>query len=63
MRGERPEALPQLPWGIRRALQRGGYRTRTAVARASDAELLALHGMGPVRLAQLRRLIPYEAAP
>jgi len=49
-----------LSHAIRRSLHRGGYRTRADVARASDSALLGLHGMSPIRLAELRRLIPRE---
>ena len=47
-----------LPSALRRVLVVGGYTTRAAVARASDAELLALNGMGEARLRQLRSSIP-----
>ena len=50
--------LADLPPHVRHALLAGGYTTREAVARVSDAELLALYGLGEARLRQLRCIIP-----
>ena len=50
--------LADLPSGTRRALVLGGYTTREAVARASDADLLLLKRMSPARLREVRALIP-----
>ena len=50
--------LVDLPRVIRQALVLGGYTTRKAVARASDADLLVLTGMSPARLRAVREIIP-----
>ncbi len=50
--------LADLPSAARRALVLGGYTTREAVARASDADLLRLKGISAATLRELRRLIP-----
>ena len=50
--------LVDLPRVIRQALVLGGYTTRKAVALASDADLLVLTGMSPVRLRAVREIIP-----
>ena len=56
--GLRYPDLADLPSGTRRALVLGGYTTREAIARASDADLLLLKGMGAARLRAVRRAIP-----
>ncbi len=43
---------------IQQALVLGGYTTREAVARASDDDLLLLKRMSPVRLREVRTVIP-----
>ena len=50
--------LADLPSAARRALVLGGYTTREAVARASDADLLLLKGFGTARLRAVREVIP-----
>ena len=50
--------LADLPSAARRALVLGGYTTREAVARASDADLLVLKGFGTARLRAVRAVIP-----
>ena len=50
--------LAELPSGTRRALRLGGYTTREAIARASDADLARLKGMSTVRVRAVRALIP-----
>jgi len=57
--------LADLPGVVRRALVVGGYTTREAVARASDADLLSLKRMTPTRLEAVRTVIPHagEARP
>jgi hypothetical protein len=50
--------LADLPSAARRALVLGGYTTREAVARASDADLLLLKGFGTARLRAVRAVIP-----
>ena len=50
--------LADLPSVIRRSLVLGGYTTREAVARASDADLLLLKRMSPTRLRAVREVIP-----
>ena len=49
--------LADLPSEVRRVLALGGYTTREAVARASDADLL-LKRMSAVRLRAVRAAIP-----
>jgi hypothetical protein len=44
--------------GIRRALYEGGFRTIGDVKRATDAELLAVKGIGPSRVSVLRWALP-----
>lgn len=44
----------------RRALSEAGYTSLEAISQATEADLLALHGMGPTALARLRRAL--EAA-
>ncbi len=51
--------LADLPGVVRRALVVGGYTTREAVARASDADLLSLKRMTPTRLGTVRAVIPH----
>ncbi len=51
-------ALADLPSATRRVLVLGGYTTRAAVARASDADLLVLKRMSPARLRAVRAVIP-----
>ena len=50
--------LADLPGVIRQALVLGGYTTREAIARASDADLLLLKGFGTARLRAVREVIP-----
>ena len=50
--------LADLPSRTRRALVLGGYTTREAVARASDADLLWLKGLSTARLRAVRAVIP-----
>ena len=50
--------LADLPGVIRRTLVLGGYTTREAVARASDADLLRLKRMSAARLRAVRAVIP-----
>ncbi len=50
--------LADLASVARRALVRGGYTTREAVARASDADLLRLKGLSTARLRAVRAVIP-----
>jgi hypothetical protein len=54
------EDLSDVPQPILAPLIRAGYRTRAAVARATDEELLAVHRIGAAGLRQLRALIPRE---
>jgi len=46
--------LPRLVKPAQRALASGGIARLSDVARRSEAELLALHGMGPNALSTLR---------
>jgi hypothetical protein len=57
------EDLSDVPQPILAPLIRAGYRTRAAVARASDEELLAVHRIGAAGLRRLRALIPHEPRP
>ena len=50
--------LADLPSVVRQALVLGGYTTREAVARASDADLLRLKRMSTARLRAVRAAIP-----
>jgi hypothetical protein len=50
--------LADLPGAARRALVLGGYTTREAVARATDADLLRLKGMGAAWLREVRSVNP-----
>jgi hypothetical protein len=50
--------LADVPSGVRRALELGGYTTREAIAQASDADLLMLKRMSPARLREVRAVIP-----
>ena len=50
--------LADLPSGTRRALVLGGYTSREAIARASDADLLLLKGLYTARLRAVRAVIP-----
>ena len=50
--------LADLPGATRHALVRGGYTSRAAVARASDADLLWLTGMSTETLRAVREAIP-----
>ncbi len=58
-------SVPAWSGVVRRALVVGGYTTREAVARASDADLLNLKRMTPKRLEAVRTVIPHaeEARP
>ena len=51
-------ALDTLPAQARHILLRAGYRSGDEVRRATDAELLRLTGIGPGRLAAVRRHLP-----
>jgi hypothetical protein len=48
---------PNLGQAARRALGAAGYARLDQLAEVTDAELLALHGMGPKALARLRQVI------
>ena len=48
---------PNLGQPARRALVAAGYARLDQLAEVTDAELLALHGMGPKALARLRQVI------
>ena len=50
--------LADLPSGLRHRLVLGGYTSREAVARASDADLLLLKGLNTARLGEVRAVIP-----
>ena len=50
--------LADLPGQLRRLLVRGGYTTREAIARASDADLLLLKGLNTGRLRAIRAVVP-----
>ena len=50
--------LTDVPSVVRQALVLGGYTTREAIARASDADLLLLKRMSPARLREVRAVIP-----
>ena len=50
--------LADLPGRLRRMLVLGGYTTREAIARASDADLLSLNRMSAARLRAVRAVIP-----
>lgn len=52
--GEEPDPLEGLPAPARRALRAAGLTTRAGLDAASDAELLALHGVGPTALRLVR---------
>ncbi len=41
------------------ALERAGFGTVASIAGATDAELRAVGGVGPVTLREIRELIPY----
>lgn len=45
---------PGLSQPALRALAAAGYKTHTQLARATEADLLALHGLGPSALPKLR---------
>ncbi len=55
------EPASDLPAGLaspaRRALVAAGYTRLEQLTKVSEAELLALHGMGPKALDQLRRAL------
>ncbi|MEW9532177.1 DNA-binding protein [Microbispora sp. NPDC049125] len=46
--------LPKLAAPARRALTGAGYSSLEQLSQVSEAELLALHGMGPNAMAALR---------
>lgn len=48
---------PDLAEPAHRALTQAGYSSLEDVAEATEADLLALHGMGPTALARLRRAL------
>lgn len=52
--GEEPDPLEALGAPARRALRSAGLVTRAALDATSDADLLALHGVGPKALRSLR---------
>ena len=55
---QEPDDFPAtLGQPARRALAAAGYARLDQVAGVPDADLLALHGMGPKSLAQLRQAI------
>jgi len=43
------------------ALERGGYATVASIAEATDDELRAVNGVGPVTLREVREVIPGKA--
>lgn len=55
--GAELERLPGVNTEILGALVHAGYTTIEQVRAASDAELLAISGIGPVRLAKIRGII------
>ncbi|MFZ6009672.1 MAG: RNA polymerase alpha subunit C-terminal domain-containing protein [Bacteroidota bacterium] len=57
--GRKPESgfLSSLAAPARRALEREGIKTLTALSRRSEAEILELHGMGPSTLPKLRHAL------
>lgn len=58
MSSESETDLPrELAAPARRALEQAGYRSLEDVSRASESDLLRLHGMGPTALARLRRAL------
>lgn len=56
--GATRDLFADLPTACANALVRGGYRTRAAVAAATDDQLLRVRGLGAARLARIRALIP-----
>lgn len=52
--GEEPDPLEELSAPARRALTAAGVTTRAQIDAASDADLLALHGIGPSAIRRLR---------
>ena len=58
--GETALAAQGIPLVAARCLYAAGYRTRRDVADSPDAELLAVPGIGPHRLASIRAAVPYE---
>jgi hypothetical protein len=46
--------FPKMPAPARRALESAGIRSLKQLAKKSEAEILALHGMGPSTLPKLR---------
>ncbi len=56
-------ALPSLGAPATRALRAAGLTTLEAVAGLGDAELLAMHGVGPIAVARLRAALSTERPP
>lgn len=53
----RKKTLPKVSAPARRALEGAGYSTLEQLSAVSTKELLALHGMGPKALGQLRQAL------
>lgn len=49
--------LPKIAAPARRALDAAGIHTLAELARHAEAEIAALHGMGPTALAKLREAL------
>ncbi|MEV1199389.1 helix-hairpin-helix domain-containing protein [Microbispora rosea] len=49
--------LPKISAPATRALANAGYTDLENLAQATEAELLALHGMGPKAMSVLRRVL------
>jgi DNA-directed RNA polymerase alpha subunit len=49
--------LPLLPAPARRALENAGIKTLTDLSKRSEAEILALHGIGPSSIPRLRQAL------
>ena len=52
--------LPKLAAPAMRALKAAGLTTLDKLARTSEADLLALHGMGPDAMARIRSALKAE---
>jgi predicted flap endonuclease-1-like 5' DNA nuclease len=61
--GSELTTLPGIDLEIMGALVHAGYTTVAQVQAATDAELLAISGIGPVRLAKIRGIIHSGASP
>lgn len=44
-------------------LDKEGYETEAEVAEATDEELLAIDGIGPVKLDEIRAVVPFKESP